>query len=275
MKYVIVTGAYGGMGKETVTALRNEGYHVFALDKKVSEKQDGITPIEVDVTDTESIEKAYEKIKQVTDDIYAIIHLAGIYTLDSLVEMSEEKFIKSFNVNVFGAFRINKTFVSMLKCGSKIIIMTSELAPLKPLPFTGIYAITKSTLDNYAYSLRMEVQLLGISVSVIRSGAVKTNILADSMREIDKFCANTKLYTYNSERFKKIVNGVETRNVSPKKIANKILKITRSKRPKNVYKINRNPLLLTLNLFPESFQTWVIKKILTRKKLSKKDNDKR
>ena len=55
----------------------------------------------------------------------------------------------------------------LLYTSSRIITITSELAPLNPLPFTGIYAITKSTLDKYCYSLRMELQLLGIDVSVI------------------------------------------------------------------------------------------------------------
>ena len=37
MKYVAVTGAYGGMGKATVNLLAQNGYTVFALDKKVQE----------------------------------------------------------------------------------------------------------------------------------------------------------------------------------------------------------------------------------------------
>ena len=35
MKYILVTGAYGGMGRATVKALVEKGYNVFALDKKV------------------------------------------------------------------------------------------------------------------------------------------------------------------------------------------------------------------------------------------------
>ena len=35
MKYVLVTGAYGGMGKKVVEILKNNGFHVFALDKVV------------------------------------------------------------------------------------------------------------------------------------------------------------------------------------------------------------------------------------------------
>ena len=262
MKYALITGAYGGIGKETAIKLSNAGYTVFALDRKVENETEGIIPIQTDVTDIDSVKDAFNKVKKITDKLDAIIHFAGVYYLDSLVEMADEKFKRAFDVNVFGAFRINKTFLPLLSHGSKIIITTSELAPLDPLPFTGVYALTKSTLDKYAYSLRMEVQLLGISVVVLRPGAVKTTLLNDSTDELDKFCENTSLYKVNSKRFKKIVNGVESRHVEPEKIAKLTLKILGKKKPKQVYKLNRNPLLLLLNLLPRRMQTWAIKQVL-------------
>ena len=75
---------------------------------------------------------------------------AGVYMLDSLVEMETESFKKIFDINVNGVFLVNKIFLPLLKKDSRILITTSELAPLDPLPFTGIYAITKSALDKYA-----------------------------------------------------------------------------------------------------------------------------
>ena len=156
MKHVIVTGAYGGMGYAAVKALKDKGYFVFALDRRVRDAEEGVMPIEADLTDAAAVERAYETVKGVCDDIYAIVHFAGIYNLDSLVEMSEESFKRIFDINVFAAYRINKTFLPLLHAGSRIIITTSELAPLDPLPFTGIYAITKSALDKYAYALRDE-----------------------------------------------------------------------------------------------------------------------
>ena len=67
MKYVLVTGAYGGMGKATIKLLKEKGYFVFALDKKVEEKEDNIIPIECDITSEQSILLAFEQIKKVTD----------------------------------------------------------------------------------------------------------------------------------------------------------------------------------------------------------------
>ena len=262
MNYVVITGAYGGMGYETVKMLAGQGFTVFALDKNVKEPEENVIPIQTDVTDVESVKKAFERVKEMTSELFAIVHFAGVYMLDSLIEMGSEQFEKIFKINLFGAAHINKTFMPLLKSGSKIVMTTSELAPLDPLPFTGIYAITKSALDKYAYSLKMELQLLEISVSVLRAGAVSTGMLGVSTAALDKFCQNTKLYQCNAKRFKKIVDGVEAKSIPPQKIALKTWNILQKKNPKFSYSLNRNKLLLLLNALPKRMQFWVIKKIL-------------
>ena len=262
MKYVVVTGAYGGMGYAAVKALKECGYYVFALDRAVKEAEEGIMPIEVDLTDSMAVMSAYEKVKEVTDEVYAIVHFAGMYNLDSLIEMSEESFKRIFDVNVFAAYRVNKCFIPLMKKGSRIVITTSELAPLDPLPFTGIYGITKSALDKYAYSLRMEVQLLGISVVVLRPGAVDTGMLGVSIAALDRFCNSTELYSCNAKRFKKIVEGVEAKKIKAERIGKKTVKILSAKKPKLIYSANRNPLLLLLNILPKRLATFIIKLIL-------------
>ena len=184
--------------------------------------------------------------------------------LDSMAEIDTSDFERIFKINLGGVFLVNKTFLPLLKKGSRIVITTSELAPLDPLPFTGIYAVTKSALDKYAYSLSMELQLLDIKVSVLRAGAVSTGMLGVSTDQLDRFCQNTNLYTCNAARFKKIVNSVEARSVEPSKIAEKVIRILGKSKPHFAYSINRNPLLLMLNALPKRLQLWVIKQVLTK-----------
>ena len=145
------------------------------------------------------------------------------------------------------------------------MITTSELAPLDPLPFTGIYAVTKGALDKYAYSLCMELQLKGIAVSVLRAGAVTTDMLGVSTDALDRFCQSTTLYTCNAERFKRIVDRVEARSIPPEKLAERVARILNKRNPRFAYSINRNPLLLLLNILPKSLQLWIIKQILKNK----------
>ena len=147
------------MGTAVRKLLEEKGYLVWSLD--IAECNDPYY-IRTDITSTESINVAVQKIASVSCKIDAVVHTAGIYDMNSLVEMPEEEFLRIFNVNLFGMYRVNKAFLPLLNPKSRIIMVSSELAPLDPLPFNGIYGITKSTIEKYAYSLRMELQLLGI-----------------------------------------------------------------------------------------------------------------
>ena len=262
MKTILITGAAGGMGRATASLFQNQGWRVFALDRVAIEQDENIFPIVADLTNEESIQTAVKTIVQMTDRLDAIIHFAGVYMLDSLIEMPSESYDRIFDINVRGVFLINKYFLPLLAKGSRILITTSELAPLDPLPFTGIYAITKAALDKYAYSLCMELQLLGISVSVLRAGAVETNMLGASTTALDRFCEGTQLYSCNAKRFKGIVERVEARCIPPTRIAQKCFCIIGKRHPKFAYSINRNPLLLMLNILPKRLQLWIIKQVL-------------
>ena len=263
---IILTGASGGIGFEIAKKFTNEGYRVFGLDiKEPKDNLNNFSFIKTDITSEAQIISAYRYVSQECRCIDAIISAAGIYDLNSLVEISEEDLIKMFNINVFAMYRVNKTFLPLLKSNGKVIMISSELGPLDPLPFTGLYGITKSTVEKYAYSLRMELQLLGHQVVLIRPGAVDTGLLNISEEKLQKFTKETKYYSYNSRKFKDVVDKVESKKIAPSKIANLIYKVNLKRNPKYVYKINRNFGLLLLNAMPQRFQNWIIKKILTSK----------
>lgn len=264
MKKVLVTGATGGMGAAICKLLVQKGYKVYGIDYRECQKIDGIEFYPCDVTDTEAIEDVFEKVKDDADKLDAIVHTAGIYDLDSLVEMDEKRFKRIFDINLFGVYRINKAFMPLLSRGSRIIITSSELAPLDPLPFTGIYGITKAALEKYAFSLRMETNLLGIPVSIIRPGAVKTGLLNVSTDALDKFVENTKLYKCNASRFKGIVDSVESKHVPAEVIGETVYKALTDKVPLYVYNVNRNPLLKLLNAMPQRAQVMAIGLILKK-----------
>lgn len=261
MKNILITGVCGGMGYAAASRFVQAGFRVFGIDRRPSCD----LPIEyfcADITDGSSIDEVRIKISERTEKLDAILHFAGIYELDSLIEISEEEFVRIFNINLFGIYRVNKAFVPMMERGGRIVITSSELAPLDPLPFTGLYAISKSAVEKYAYSLRMELNLHGISVSVIRPGAVRTGMLGVSTAALEDFCLKTKRYSYNARNFRRVVDSVETRNVPPEKIADTALKAVTARRPRYVYNINRNILLRLLNVLPKRMQVWIITKIL-------------
>ena len=261
MKTVLVTGAAGGMGQAICRKLTEENFQVFALDLRKTEIP-GVQSIICDLRDPLSVEKARDSFLSSSHHLDAIVHAAGIYDLDALSEMEEERFCRIFEINVFGAYRINRLFTPYMDPGGRITIITSELAPLNPLPFTGIYGITKTALDRYAYSLRSELSLRGISVTVIRPGAVNTGLLGVSTRALDRFCSKTEHFAPNARHFREIVNRVEARSVAPEKIGDLVFRSLTVRHPRYVYSINRNVLLRLMSALPDHLQIWILKQIL-------------
>ena len=261
-KNVLITGAAGGMGYATAGRLLRDGGRVFGLDLRAPEPLEGMTFLQTDLTDPASVQRAFDLLQ--TEDIRldAIVHMAGMYELDSLVEMDDAAWQRVLDVNLSAAVRVNRVFLPLLAPGGRILITTSELAPLDPLPFTGVYAVTKAALDKYADALRMELQLLGHPVTVLRPGAVDTGLLDVSTRRLAEFCDGTERYRVNAGRFRQIVERVEARKVPPERVAELARRILLKKRPRAVYTINRNPLLLLLNALPGSLQRRIIRRLL-------------
>ena len=262
MARYLVTGAAGGMGTAICRALTDAGHEVFGLDRTRPAAEPPWHLLAADLTDSASLQAALRLVGE-SGPLDGVIHAAGLYDLNSLLEIDEEAFVRIFNVNLFGVYRVNKLAVPLLAPGARCVIITSELAPLDPLPFTGLYAVTKTALETYAYSLRMEMQLLGRPVSVVRPGAVNTGMLPSSLRALERFCTGTGLYPVHAERFRRIVQRVEARSVTPDKLAQKVLRVLRAKRPRFVYNLNRNPLLRLLSALPRRLQLWIIRRILS------------
>ena len=262
MKTAVITGAAGGMGRACALRLAEEGYEVWGLDRKEPEGVPGLRFIRVDLTDPDSVVEAARAFGGEGRRADCVLHMAGIYELGSLAEMGEEDWSRAFAVNLSGPYRVNRAFLPYLSEGARIVLTSSELAPLDPLPFTGIYGITKAALEKYAFSLRMELQLLGYRVIVLRPGAVDTGLLDVSTEKLDRFCRTTALYPGGAERMRAIVDRVEARKIPPERIAALVSRILRARRPRYVYRINRNPLLLLMNALPDPVQCALIRALL-------------
>ena len=131
-KYVLITGASSGLGKETALKLALDGYKVFAGVRKSEDAQklenlnQNIKAVFLDVTNDASVENAFEAISKDTNTLFALINNAGI-ALGGPVEFLPISMLeKQFNVNVFGAIRTAQKFLPMLNNNndSRIINIT-------------------------------------------------------------------------------------------------------------------------------------------------------
>jgi NAD(P)-dependent dehydrogenase (short-subunit alcohol dehydrogenase family) len=263
MKQILLTGAAGGLGQAAAEYLAARGCRVFACDIREAPPEDNIIPLCMDVRDKASVAAAYEQVAAVTDRLDAVIHLAGLYMMDSFVEISEERMGRILDVNLMGVYRVNKVFLPLVRQGGgRIIVTTSELAGLKPLPFTGIYALTKTALQCYADSLRLEMALIGIPVIELRPGAFKTQLTVEPGLELDRLLKSTQLYGENLRRIRPLMDSRIGKEKDPETLARLIYRIVAAERPRLRYSPNASLLLKAFSLAPRKLQAFAMKRLL-------------
>ena len=262
---VLVTGASGGIGGAVTDFLLEKGITVFALDLKAPTEKNGAIFFTADVTDETSLSSVAEKLRADGVILDAIINIAGVFTINSFLEIPDAELKRVFDVNFFGAVNVNRVFYPLLRKGGRIVITTSEVAPLSPMPFNGIYHTSKTALDTYAKSLRIELNVLGQKVITVRPGAFSTALSKGSLEQTKVLTEKTTLYKAQSEKFYRLVKGFMGKPLPPKKLAPVYLRAVTVKRPKLVYKKHTNPLLLLLNLLPQRLQCAIVKTLLKPK----------
>jgi NAD(P)-dependent dehydrogenase (short-subunit alcohol dehydrogenase family) len=262
-KNILVTGAASGLGQATALEFASKGDHVFACDvnkKGLAEisSNKNITAVEMDITSSKSVQAALIKIKTSVEGLDGIINVAGIFRGGSLVEISEENFERMFKVNVFGTFRVTKTFFPLLlENKGRVINISSETARLS-FCFNGLYSMTKYSIEAYSDALRRELQLLNMKVIIIQPGPIKTPLL-DATPEL---MGQSELFNKQVCMIGKVSQKENARSVSPSDVAKIIVKAFYSKNPKLRYKVNQPLDRYILSLLPGRLTDFLIKKAL-------------
>lgn len=262
-KYVLLTGANGGIGRHILSSLIEKEYKVIALDLTDSNiKNKSTTFIKCDITNKKDLENAFNKIEKITSKLYAIINAAGIFKMQSIIEGNEEDFRKIFEINFFGIYSLNKIMFPLLSKGSRIINITSEVAKYSPQPLQAYYNLSKITLDKYTDSLRRECNYLGIKVVKIQSGSMKTTLLNAANDDYEKMASDSKYFTKPMRKLKHLMDGELNKTNNPELLAKLIIKILDKKNPKIRYKIKNSFKLAILGALPESLQDKIYTKVI-------------
>lgn len=259
---ILITGAASGLGKATARKFADNGHRVYGMDISSGDEYKNIIMYKADITKEEELEKVKEDLKTDNVKLDAIINFAGIYDIGSFVEKDVSKMKKLMDINLMGPISVNRIFHELLVDKGRIVVITSEVAPLDPMPFNGIYNVSKTALDCYTQSLRQELNLLGQKVITIRPGAFNTNLANHSLEATKKLVDETNLYKRNSKKFLKLVQMFMGTPKDPKILANLVYKVTLKKHPKYIYKKHFNIGLVLLNILPKRMQCWIIKTLL-------------
>ena len=249
---VLITGAANGLGRATALELARKGWNVIATDidrqgLDLFHGENGITMNIMDVTSDGSVENVFNEVSQAVESIDLIINNAGKDCYFPLSEAPTDEIRKIFEINFFGAYRVNHTFLPMVKTpGGRIIHIGSETYHLT-LPFMP-YPLTKSALEAYAKVLRQELRLIGIDVIVIRPGAIQTQFVKNlSNIQYPAFAkasaGKSRLTIPLRSAFHKFTSSLHAevgKVVSPEKAAEFIYRVSQIPHPRAVYRINNS-----------------------------------
>jgi len=269
MKYALVTGACGGLGKAVVKRLTQEGWYVYAADidpsvKSLFADNSLSTGIIMDSVDQVSIRKAFDLVSSKNTGLDALIHLAGLLVVGSVAEVPAEKVQKVLDVNLMGVYNVNREFLPLImEHKGRIIIVTSETAVQTAAPFNGIYSMSKYALEAYADALRRELAFLGIRVVKIRPGPFKSKMTRSTEARFVEAVEHSQYFKKNLSSGMPYLKKVYSKAHDPAIMAGTVLKALTVSRPRIVYSLRHDLLRSLIEFFPVRWTDRLIQRMLS------------
>ncbi|MFA7510120.1 MAG: SDR family oxidoreductase [Mycolicibacterium vanbaalenii] len=172
----LVTGANRGLGRRFAEALVARGAKVYAAARR-PETVDipGVVPIQLDITDPESVRRAAEQATDVT----VVINNAGVSTRAGLLDGTLEDIRLEMDTHYFGTLAVTRAFVPVIERngGGAILNVLSVLSWLHP-PTSGAYSAAKAAGWAMTDALRAELAPRGIHVAALHVGFMDTDMVS-------------------------------------------------------------------------------------------------
>ena len=233
-KACIVTGANSGIGRSTAITLAKNDYTVFAtmrslergekLREIAQELNLEIKEVELDVSDTDSVNQGINEILEQTDQIDVLINNAGVGSNAVIEDVDIESDKSVFETNFWGVVRcIQAVLPTMRQQKSGHIIQVSSIAGRVGLPAQPIYSASKWALEGLSENLAHDLSSFGVRVSIIEPGVTRTAILGknNTVPQNDDF---ENIYARMLDMY---MQGIEA-NIRPEAVSETILQCLES-----------------------------------------------
>ena len=187
-KKVVITAAAHGIGKAIAMGFALEGAKVVATDidgdalSGISGVK-GVTTKILDVTDG----RAVNNFAATMGSVDVLCNIAGFVHHGSVLEVEEEDWDYSFDLNVKSMYRTIRAFLpGMLEAGNgSIINMSSVASSLRGLPFRFVYGASKAAVIGLTKSVAADYVGKGVRCNCICPGTVETPSLEARIAAFD------------------------------------------------------------------------------------------
>jgi len=180
-KAVLVTGASTGIGRNITEHLAAKGYFVYAGARKQADLDalgalKNVQAIKLDVTRQDDIDAALATITKAGRGLYGLVNNAGVATVGNGIETSVEEFTLVMDVNLFGPWRVTRTFAPLIVASKGRITTIGSISGILASRDLTAYAMSKHAMEAYADSMAAQMAPLGVQVSVVEPGNFDSDI---------------------------------------------------------------------------------------------------
>lgn len=237
-KTFFLTGSSRGLGRSLAEAILKANHRLIAtarrpkqLDDLAEQFGERILPLELDVADFSAAQAAVHKGMERFGGIDVVINNAGRGTVGAVENLSTEDFLEQMTTNFMGSVHVAKATLPILrKRGEGRIILVSSVGDRIATPGAAAYYSSKWAIAGFGESLAREVNPLGITVSIVEPGGMKTDFAEDSSLKIVPFDQAYDATVGTTARMMKAPGYADSYD-DPAKVADVILKVAESDAP--------------------------------------------
>ena len=182
-RIVLVTGGNRGIGRSIAQKFLDNGDTV-VVTSRTGEEIEGLRVVKCDVSDTASVDAAFDQIEATLGPVEVAVANAGMTRDGLIMRMSDDDIQDVLNTNLVGAIRIaRRASRSMMKARTGRLIFMSSVVGLLGSAGQVNYSASKAGLVGAARSLARELGSRGITSNVIAPGFVDTDMTAELSEE--------------------------------------------------------------------------------------------
>lgn len=176
MKKIIVTGCSSGIGFYLADNLTKFNYEVIGLSRNEPSKKYNFNFEKCDVRDFSSVSNFFSKIKK-DKDVYALLNVAGVASMNLLLSTPEETVRNIVNTNLIGTIFCTREIIpAFVRSKAGRIINFSSLAVKIGLQGESVYVASKAGVEGFSRSIARELASFNVTVNCISPGPVKTRL---------------------------------------------------------------------------------------------------
>ncbi|ROP74561.1 SDR family NAD(P)-dependent oxidoreductase [Curtobacterium sp. PhB115] len=190
MSVFLVTGASRGLGRSIVLAALAAGHQVVAgvrdlhsLDDVTVPEGAALVPVSLDVTDAGAARSAVRTAVDRFGRLDVLVNNAGYANLASIEDVAPTDFRAQVETNLFGVVNLTQAALPVMReQGAGHVVQVSSVGGRLATPGLGAYQTAKWAVGGFSSVLAQEVGPLGIRVTVLEPGGMRTDWAGSSMR---------------------------------------------------------------------------------------------